>query len=479
MSTARRVLGGAAWIYGAQVLTVFAQFVYAAITSRLVDDAGFGAYAVALSASGLASLLATTGLGQAVGRMQELDPRRTQGLLTYAVITGSVAAAAVAFGAPAWAQLWQAPESVPATQFAAVIVFLSPAFGVATALLRRMGAFRRFSVVTLLSNIAGMLLGAICVLWWPTASALLVSATVAQLLVLSYTLVAARSYLGRLGSPRTARSDITYSWRLMLTSIVSFANANIVKMVASRSIGLPAVGQWNRAEVVTTVPFQQFQTALAQALYPEFRHFRERPEAARQPWTDMLVLTAWLALPASTLTAVVAPWVIGVLFGDGWRDAQWIAPILALAAGAQVLGTLLAQGIESLGRFSWIWAQLLGTLAVFVGAAVAVFATADLAWGVYGTLAAMMARHAVQIILATAGGYLQGARLLQGYAGALGVAIAIALAALAPGLNLASGWGWVASATVAIVGGIVLACCWRRLPPVVIARRYGLLGRGT
>lgn len=476
MTTARKVVAGGAWLYGAQLLSILAQLVYAAITSRLAGSADFGAYAVALSVSGFATLVATSGLGQAVGRMKEANPRTIQSLVSYALLIGVVGALLLLLSAPLWALLY-ASESFTAISFTAILTLTAPLFGLATGLLRRLGRFRELALATLLANIIGMAVGVLIVYYYPSAVTLLVSATLAQLLVLGFAMTSGRRYLWGLGSFREAQSEIAYSWKLIGTNVVSWINGNLVKIFVSRTLGLGAIGQWNRAEALTTVPFHQMQTAAIQAVYPEFRNFQESPAVARRVWTDLLVLLSWLVLPAAAVLSALAPTAVAVVFGPGWEDAAWISSVLAFVGAVQILGATLGNAIESLGRFRWMWLNVTILLALQVGIATSILIFRDLRVAIVGLLLTVVARHVIQVACAARGGYVSARRLIGQYV-LVTAASAIAYVLTSLALQLLSG-----EHNPVLLGTLLIGCLalltfsWtlrRCLPPFVIARRYGL-----
>lgn len=479
MSTARRVASGAAWTYGAQFLSIVVQFVYAAITSRIVGADGFGAYAVALAVSGFAILIATGGLGQSVGRMVVLEAARLKALVTYALLLGLGSSVFLFASTPLWVQIWSAEGATSAIHLAVINAFTAPLFGLATGLVRRLGKFRQLAVATLTTNVVGMCVGAACVFVWPTAAALMVSAIVAQTLLLLVALGLSDRLLLGMRSVGAARSDITYSWQLTATSFASYLTHNLTKISVTRAIGVSALGQWNRAEVFTTVPFQQIQSAMIQAVYPEFRHVRHDRERANRIWTDLVVLVAWLVMPASAAVSVVAPVAIPLVFGPGWEDAAAISVALAFVGGLQVLSSLLGGAIESLGRFKWIWANTLLLLSLQIVAVVAILYLRWI-WIAIGVLVLTgIVRHAVQIVFCLRAGYLDNKRLARGYLSAT-LATAVVWA-----LGTAGVWVgenafqypiyWIPFVALLC---LPLAAVWRMkesLPPMRIARLYKLL----
>jgi O-antigen/teichoic acid export membrane protein len=141
MSKIRSIAAGAAWIYGGQLATITIQFAYAAVTSRAVNDVGFGIYSIALAVSALMSLVAGGGLSQAAGRMLDLTPRRVSAIAFYGLLLGMAAAAILPGTADIWAAVWSAPNAAGPTRLMAVTVFFAPFFALSTGLLRRQNRY--------------------------------------------------------------------------------------------------------------------------------------------------------------------------------------------------------------------------------------------------------------------------------------------------------------------------------------------------
>ncbi|SDP36385.1 Membrane protein involved in the export of O-antigen and teichoic acid [Microbacterium testaceum StLB037] len=471
---------GAAWTYGSQLVIVVLQFGYASITTRSLNDDAFGAYAVALSVTGFVALLSTGGIGQSVGRMVELDAKRLRGLMTYATGLGVIAAAVVWLTAPLWTVLWDAPSALGPIQWFAVSAGFAPLVGFATGYVRRIGRFRQLAIFTLVANVLGMAIGVAAVLAWDNAEALLVFPLVAQLATLVGALILSdRRHLG-FGSIASARGDVAFSWRVTVASLLSYGIGNIVKIGTSRVLGPDYIGQWNRADVLSAVPFQQVQAALIPVIYPEFRHDLSGSERTRAVWTDMLSLVAWVVVPTAGVAAVIIPTVLPVLFGSGWGIAVAISPFICVAAAIQVVSTLLASAVEALGKFRWIWWTQGLLLLIQLLAVLAISLSQSIAPAMIALVATMLAQHIVYVCLCVKDDYLDGRSLLTTY-GIVTLASVFAyfmtqsllwmgtsLFTLAPVATL------LTLIPVAALVVVLWAFRWK-LTPVKIARKYGLL----
>jgi O-antigen/teichoic acid export membrane protein len=482
LTTGRRLLAGASWVYASQLVTVGAQFIYAGITSRAVLPQGFGAYAIALSVAGLVSLLATGGLGQTVSRMVEIDRIRLRALVTYALLLGAGGGGLLFVSAPVWSLLWGVEESAEPIRWLTVSGSLSPLVGLATGLMARSGKFRQLALITLVGNMAGMAVGCAAVLTWRSSSSLVVSSTTAQFLILGAAMCLTDGHLWGLARLKSAKNDIGYSGKLVSNSLLSYLTGNIVKLSMTRGISAASLGYWNRAEVLTSIPLQQMQAAVVRAVYPEFRHDLERSRRAKVVWTDMLILVSWLALPLSATVFVVVPRILPVLFGGGWEVAASIAGPLAVVGGLQMVSTLLASAVEALGRFRWMWSTEVLLILIQLAAAVSIFVFHDIWIAVVALLATNIIRHAWHVWLVGKIGYLDVKRLGANYfvsvcfSGGLGLIVWAEVALIEKAMESPICW-----VIVLVVAASFTIFCYgfrNRLPVVILARRYGLLPGG-
>jgi O-antigen/teichoic acid export membrane protein len=477
LSKARGLLRGTVWLYGAQFITIAFQFFYAAFTSRIVDAQGFGAYAAALTVVGLASLLAMGGLGQSIARMECLGPDEVRPLVAYALMLGLVSFIFLFVSGSFWAWLWGIEALIHPLRWLTLSALISPLLGLSLGLAGRLGKFRKIASITLASNVAGMIAGAVAVSALQSAASLTASTITAQVLTLSLLLFTANDkLLFRKPSLRHGKTVLLYSRRITGTSFLSYLTGNIVKFSLGRTLDIGTLGQLNRAEVLTSIPLQQMQSALVRTVYPEFRHDIRSPDRANRVWTDMMILVAWVSLSISACMAVIVPALVPLLFGAGWDTAaQLIAP-LAIAGGIQVMSTLLASALEALARFRWIFRIECILILVQVAGVGLLILLDDPLIVAYILIFTGLTRHAIQIVLLGRAGYLRVRRLLANYIFAavfacfaaavvrLGVFIFATPAALTAQLLLLG--------LTAVMAVLVVYILRSKLPVFVIARRY-------
>jgi O-antigen/teichoic acid export membrane protein len=470
-------MAGASWVYGLQLLTVVVQLAYAALTSRLAEPGVFGAYSVALSIAALVNLLGSGGLSQTAARAPDAERSSTRPLATYALLLGVAAALFTLATADLWSAFWGAPQASGAVRLLAASALVMPFLSLSTGLLRRQGVFRQMAIATFAANVVGMIVGAAAVLVFRSPESLAVSAIVGQWGTLLWAVTRLRG--GLLPGRLALRSDnVQFSTKLVAVSVFQYISGNAPRWSVSQFVGAGVLGAWNRADVLSTIPFSQLQNALMQVIYPEFRRYEVGTSAARAAWLDMLTLVAWLTLPVGAVIAGVGPEVVRLALGPGWELAGQILPLLAVLGAVQPLMILLAGALEAAALFKAIW---LSEAVAFVLSAVGVAMVAvhqQYVFALLALIAAMIGRHVVHIVQAHRVRALGLRQLALGYA----QPAAFALVLYGSLVVLFHDFGFGSVRVAAGLVGLAVLVVWvgatrRFFPPLEILRRRGILGR--
>jgi O-antigen/teichoic acid export membrane protein len=474
-SRLRTLASYTAWLLGAQIVTTILQFAYAAITSRLVPATGFGAFAVATGLFVAVTQIAQGGLGEAAARTPELHRGKLSFLILVALGLGIAAALSVILLARPWAVLWDAPDAVNAARLGAVTAFVGPLSGLLLGVQRRLGSFRALAVSTVATSVAGMVIGVVTVIIAPGPMALLVSLMAASVLLTLVLLILTRRHWWAKPDAAAARADLGFAWRIVGIWLLAYLSMNVGKWSVSRWVGANALGQWNRADVLTAVPIGQGMRALTQAVYPELRHDIGVQSRTRQAWTDYLLLTAWAFFPIAAILAGVTPFATAILFGPGWGLAAVIAPWVAIQYGIVAVEVTLANALESVGQFRLRVCTALVSVAVIAAGAAVTKVTGSLAVALAALIAASLLQHLLQVVFTARIGALDGWSLVRGYSCSLAVSAVLGGAARLVSAGILGKMSPLAAIGGAIiliasaVGGVAMR---HHLPPVKILARY-------
>lgn len=474
-NTAHRVARGVAWTYGTQVATALLQIIYASFTSRLVGPEGFGQYGIALTATALFSLLATGGLSQTISRLHTVSKEKVSGILAYALVLAALTTVLTILLAKPWALLWHSPGSAPVLVVLSINAATSPIYGVVTGLMLRLGDYRPLAILTFITNVAGMIAGVLAVAEWHSAASLTVSAIFSQATLTLIATIYTRKYL-TLRSARGNLETLGFSTRLVVAQVIQYMTGNVTRWGTSIAVGPPALGQWNRAEVLAVLPFQQLQGALIPVIYPEFRHDRDNATRSRNLWPDLVAMVAWVTIPVGVAAAALLPAALPFLFGTRWSDAGLYAIPLALAGGMQPAAILLASAVEALGRFRVIWTVSAVLLVAQFALASLVFETRSIWPALCGQLVINVGSLVGYSVWAHRAGRLDGRRLFAHAAriAMFSATVALTLGAVSFGIRAKCDWVAITGGVLTIVECAIIARYWRALPPIKLARSLGL-----
>lgn len=414
-SDGRSLVVGSSWLLLSQLLVMAIQVVYTALVSRLVPSAGFGAFAVAVSASALVGLISGAGLANASARTSRTDESSTRSLTTSALISGAVGAVFLVAIATPWSELWGTPAAIEVLHVLALGSVVAPASGVAIGILRRRGAFAAAARISFMSSIVAMALGGGAVFLTRTPAALAVMGATLPLLQWLFALWVLRRALlpGPLRS--STRHDYVFGLKAMGASLMAYLHGMLPQLALSKSSGDVILGNWNRSTALISVPLEAAWTAAVAALYPQFRDHASRAEQVRVKWTDLLSVIAIVVWPVCLFAVPLVPAYFGVVLGPQWATAvlmgQILLPTMAVGFSTVVLGSALESA--ALFRVTYL-VNLLGVAAVAVGFLVTV-AVGDWIIAPITLLISYVLMHLVQVITAVRLSLVSGKRLLVRY----------------------------------------------------------------
>ena len=369
VSAGRRVASGIAWILGVQLVTAIVQLSYAAFTSRHADQTSFGQYAIALSATALVSLIATSGLGAAASRMSSTDEPEVRVLISLALLTGSAMALMLYLISNPWAKLWGNEGASPVIRLLAFGILVTPATAVQLGVLRREARFRQFAIASFLSSLVGMLVGAFFVLRQPSAASLAVLNVASSWVLLLVGIL----YLGRRSLPTFsssgAQQHVSFGLKSLVTSLLIYAGVSAPQIAISRSLSTAVLGEWNRASVLGQIPLEMLSSSVQRSIYPEFRDASRDPEAAARAWTVLVGVSALAILPAVGILLPLLPSLVIGFFGPKWHLAGQMAGWILAATAINAVSGILSAAQESAGVFrpTWICSIVSGIALVSTG----------------------------------------------------------------------------------------------------------------
>ena len=435
-------------VWVSQILIMGLQLVYAGVTSRAIGSAGFGSFAVALAATGLGGILASSGLANAAARRTGDDISGDRAIVTAAALAGLLMALFFAAAAPLWARLWGNPDATVLIRALCIGLAVGSYGGALAGIARRLGRIGIWTVATLASTVIAMVLGGWATYATREAWSLTIMPVAISVISSSILLVA----MGRRGIPTRRLGkvghDIVYGAKSLGSSLLTYIAYGLPMWSMSRWLGASTLGSWNRAVVVGQIPLESVSRAAVTVIFPKFRWDSAGGDRVRRRWSALMVSSAIVVLPLTALAVPAAPTVTRILLGPQWAEAGLMAQFILVATAVNVLSALLGSALEASNKFRAVWMSQIAVIATLAIACGVMLVTRLWVAVAVGYVIAALASHAVQIVWSSRGQLLASRSIFLGYTAAAFLSLIM--------LGLGSAMVALASSDVALIGMLVV-----------------------
>ncbi|CAN5286011.1 lipopolysaccharide biosynthesis protein [soil metagenome] len=327
----RNTLGGMKWTYGSTLAKASLQIGYTAAMGRLLDDNDFGLIAMAQIFLNLDQHLANAGVAPALVQKATVTRADIRVAATSSAVLGVLLATVIAASAPLAGAVLGTDRVITVVQVMALGLFLQTLGLTSTGLLTRELRFRTLAKVEVASHGIGYLAVGIGMAIAGFGVWSLVGAAIgSQALKTALAYGAARHPLTPLLRWKELKVLYGYGSRMSLLNFLEFIGLNLDVLVVGRFAGQGPLGQWNRASLLISLPFEYAIGGLSKVLFPTFSKIQGDRARVGRGYLGAVRLTAAFVGPAAAGMAVAGDQLVRVLLGSGWPQAAAILPWMAL-----------------------------------------------------------------------------------------------------------------------------------------------------
>jgi polysaccharide transporter, PST family len=451
----RRSRRGGSILLAAQAVRVVGQVATLVVLARLLPPQAFGLLAMVASLGAILDLVKEFGLSAATIQKPNISHAQVSVLFWINAAAGALLGVGFMLAAPLLASFYGQPELEAVAEWLALGFVLSGFTVQHWALLRRQMRFAAIAGLETAADVAAFAVAIALALagkgYW---------ALVAQRLVSPALLMAGSWALCRWRPARPAPAD---GLRELLRFGAS-VTASGLAMTLARSVdqvligwlwGPAVLGLYERTTRLVLLPLNTINAPVYAAGMPALSRLLDRPERYRSMFRQIMQKLALLTMPVFAMAAVLADWLVRILFGTAWAPA---APLVALfSISAAYLPTLLALSLLYMtqGRSGEMLRASLIEAALCVVAILA-----GLPWGVTGVAASiavvgLLVRLPVALWLATRRGPVAIGHVLTAIAPAACAAVVAAAATSALRYGVLTDAGPTVSGVLLVgVGGL-------------------------
>lgn len=340
------------------------------ILARVLDPSDFGLLAMAMVIISLGRIFADGGTSNAVIHFREQTGRQLSTL--YWINTGaSVALFGLIYGvAPSLAAFFDEPEVVGILQLGALVLPLYAIGALYEVLLRKKLAFKYITLSEVTGSFVGLAVAVpLACLGFGVYSLIWAHIAATATLSLLYVLNGIRSWRPALCfHPVTVWPHIRFGAFQMGDRGLGVYATRIDQLIIGRFFGAEILGAYHLAYHLVLFPVSRLSPLLNRVAFPVFSSRQNDNAVLRNGYLKLMQAIISLIGPLFLLAAVSAPWLVPLLFGEGWQLAASLIPLMSAVGLLRMMGNPSGNIVLAKGRVRllFLWNLATAVLSTFV-----------------------------------------------------------------------------------------------------------------
>ncbi|HYC64925.1 MAG TPA: lipopolysaccharide biosynthesis protein [Reyranellaceae bacterium] len=338
-----RTRRGGALLLAMQAVKVALQLAALAVLARLLPPAAFGLLAMVAALGAMLEFVKEFGLSSATIQRHEITQRQVSALFWINAGLGIGIAAALALAAPLVAAFYGQPQLEGVTRWLALGFALSGLSVQHWALLRRQMRFGAIAGIELAAEFAALGTAVALALGGADYWALVAQRLVSPALQLGLSWIVCRWRPDWPHRTTGVASLVRYGASVTGSGLAVALSRSVDQILLGWLFGPAALGLYERAARLLMLPINTINAPVYAAGMPALSRLADQPARYRAMFRQVVQKLALLTMPTFALAAIMADWVVAVLFGPAWREAAPIVFFFAIAA--MHVPTVMAVGL--------------------------------------------------------------------------------------------------------------------------------------
>ena len=345
-----RAVKSAGITLAAQGIKLILQLGSVAIMARLLQPSDFGLIAMVTVFTGLALQFMEGGLSMATIQRDQITHAQVSNLFW---VNGALGAGLCVLGmliSPLVAAIYEEPH-LTLVMASMSLTFLIGGLSVQhDALLRRQMRFKDISVIDIASMAIGIIAGIVAAFGGLEYWALVIThiTTFATKTVMRWLIV--RWIPSMMSRGSGVRPLLGFGANLTGANFIGYVATNVTPFAVGYIAGAQALGFYNRANTLTTIPSSQLLPPVMNVMQSARTRVKDEPDRLRSAALSLLTKIAMVTMLVTLTMFVTADWLVALFLGDGWAEAVEIFRVLAISTIVTPITTFTAIIMVSVGE---------------------------------------------------------------------------------------------------------------------------------
>ena len=323
----RRSRRGGAILLAAQAIRVLGQVVTLVVLARLLPPSAFGLLAMVASLGAILDLVKEFGLSAATIQKPGISHAQVSALFWINAAAGALLGALLVLAAPLLAQFYGQPDLEAVTEWLALGFVLSGLTVQHWALLRRQMRFGAIAGLETAADIASFAVAIALALTGKGYWALVAQRLVSPALLLAGSWMVCRWRPARPAPAEGLRELLRFGGSVTASGLALALARSVDQILIGWLWGPAILGLYERTTRLVLLPINTINAPVYAAGMPALSRLIDRPERYRSMFRQIMQKLALLTMPVFAVAAVLADWLVVILFRPAWAQA---IPLVAL-----------------------------------------------------------------------------------------------------------------------------------------------------
>lgn len=342
------------------------------ILARLISPDVFGVVALGAVCFAFSQLLAEAGIGSTIINLRQLSPAHRDGIFSFVIVTGGVAAAVLVSTAGLIAEFFGDPRLTVTIRMVALSMVFQSAASLPIALQLRERRFMRISTAGILGELVSTIATIVMLGFFDPIISLS-----AKMPIMAFFQFAvnwrwcAQSEFGR-PKPGLQLSSILQIWHSSLAQFgfnsVNFFSRNLDSILVGKVIGMNALGFYDRSYQLMRYPLLLLSFALVPAIQPALRDCAGDEVEIEKLNCHLTTRLAMLGIGVGFIFWVGASLIVRVVLGPNWGETARLLQILSLSIPVQVVAATSGAFYQAMDRMGTLFLTGVITASINVAA---------------------------------------------------------------------------------------------------------------
>lgn len=345
-----KVVRGTVWALLERFSNQLVLFVVGLILARMLTPEDYGTVALLGIFTAIASVLATSGFGNALIQKKNADELDYNSVFYFSLVLSGTMYAVLFFSAPYIANFYKVDELCPILRVTALSLVFNAINSIQNAELHRKLLFHLSFRISLISTFASAGVGiAMAYLGYGTWALVWSGITGGVTGVITRWFFIA--WRPRLMFSFTALGPLfRYGWKMMVSALLDTGVNNLYGLIIGKFYSCADLAFVNKGRHPPALLMNNVNGTLATVALPALAQMQDDRHRVREAMRRMMICSSFVVFPLMAMSAVIAERAIPFLYGDQWGEAVPYMQLACFTFALWPFHTVNLQGIQAIGR---------------------------------------------------------------------------------------------------------------------------------